>query len=131
MTRSPLAPHLLLAVGLGGAVGGMLRWACGELGAEGAGLMTIFAINVTGSLLLALLPALAVVRRRRVVAVALGPGLLGGFTTMSAASEQTRVLVAAGESLLAATYVLGTLAASLLAVAVATRLTDPAGGRQR
>lgn len=131
MTRSLPAPHLMAAVGLGGAVGGVLRWGCGELLPDGAGLATIFAINVTGSLLLALLPGLAVVRRRRVVAVALGPGLLGGFTTMSAAAEQTRALAGAGDPLLAATYLLGTLAACLFAVALAARLIGSTGGRGR
>lgn len=127
MTRTRPAPHLCVAVALGGACGGVLRWACGELVPDGAGFpSTTFAINVTGSLLLALLPALAVVRRRRVVAVALGPGVLGGFTTLSAASEQTRALLDAGDSLVAAGYLLGTLAACLLAVALASRLSSRA-----
>ena len=54
---------------------------------------------------------------------ALGPGLLGGFTTLSAYAEEARGLVADGRAGLAAAYVLGTLAACLLAVAAA-RLRD-------
>ena len=76
---------------------------------DGAGFpWTTFAINVTGSLALALLPALAVVRRRPVLAVALGPGVLGGYTTLSTYAEQGRALLADGRAGLAAAYLLGT-----------------------
>ena len=97
MTHLP--PRLLLAASVGGAVGALLRYLLGELAPDGSGFpWTTFAINVAGSVLLALLPALAAVRRRRVVAVALGPGVLGGFTTLSAYAEQGRGLLADGEA---------------------------------
>ena len=50
------------------------------------------AINVVGAFVLGVLPALAVVRRSRSVALALGPGVLGGFTTVSAWAGQVREL---------------------------------------
>lgn len=101
----------------------MLRWSAGELVPDGGGFpQTIFAVNVVGSFLLALLPALAVVRRHRALAVGLGPGLLGGFTTLSTASEQTRALVDTGRPVTAGLYLVGTLAAALVAVALAVRL---------
>jgi fluoride exporter len=84
-----------------------------------------FAINVSGSLLLALLPAATAVRRRPALAAGLGPGLCGGYTTLSAYSEQTRVLLDAGHAVTAAAYCLGTLAACLLVVTLATRLSAP------
>lgn len=84
-----------------------------------------FAINVVGALVLALLPALAVVRRSRPWTVALGPGLLGGFTTLSTYSEQTRALLDDGRAALAVAYLAGTLLACLLAVALASRLSTP------
>jgi CrcB protein len=120
VTAAP-APRLLAAVAVGGALGALARW----------GLMQAFpaapdefpwatlAINVVGSFVLALLPAFAVVRRRQVLAVALGPGVLGGFTTLSTYSEQARALLDAGRTVVAAAYLLGTLAACLVAVAVA------------
>jgi CrcB protein len=115
--------RLFVVVALGGAGGGLLRWSCGELVADGAGFpATTFAINVVGSFLLALLPAFAVVRRHRALAAALGPGLLGGFTTLSAASEQTRALLAAGDLLTAGVYVVGTLVACLCAVTVSSQV---------
>jgi CrcB protein len=116
-----------LAVALGGAVGALLRWSLGEAVPDGGGFpWTTFAVNVSGSLALALLPALARVRRRPVLVAALGPGLLGGYTTLSAYSEQTRVLLDGGQVLTAAAYVVGTLAACLAVVAAASRLSAPA-----
>ena len=53
----------------------------------------------------------------------LGTGVLGGFTTLSTYSEQARALAAQGRVGLAASYVVGTLAACLLAVAVADRFS--------
>ena len=79
-------------------------------------------INVLGCFALALLPALPAVRDRALLALALGPGLLGGFTTLSAYAEEGRALVADGHPGLAAAYVVGTLGACLLAVAAASAL---------
>ena len=85
---------------------------------------TTFAINVTGALALALLPALAAVRRRPILTAALGPGLLGGYTTLSTYAEQGRSLLADGRGGLAAAYLLGTLAACLVAVTLAGHLSS-------
>ena len=118
-----------LAVALGGALGAVLRWALGDAVPDGAGFpWTTFVVNVSGSLVLALLPVFDAVRRRRVLAAALGPGLLGGYTTLSAYSEQTRALLADGQTTTALLYLLGTLAACLVAVAAVSRLYPPAAG---
>jgi fluoride exporter len=118
-----------LAVALGGALGAVLRWTLGDVVPDGAGFpWTTFVINVTGSLVLAGLPVIDAVRRRRVLAAALGPGLLGGYTTLSAYSEQTRALLADGQTTTALLYLLGTLAACLVAVAAVSRLYPPAAG---
>jgi len=130
VTPAP-APRLLVAVAVGGAVGALGRWALGELFPDGSGFpWTTFGINVTGSFFLALLPAFGVVRRSRTLALGLGPGLLGGFTTLSAYAEQSRALLADGRGLLAASYVLGTLAVCVVAVAVAHRLSTPIAQRE-
>lgn len=114
-----------LAVALGGALGAVLRWWLGDVAPDGSGFpWTTFTINVTGSAVLASLPLLAVVRRNALLAAGLGPGLLGGYTTLSAYSEQTRALLADGESLTAAAYVVATLAACLLAVALVSSLGE-------
>lgn len=130
MTRGASAPRLVLAVAVGGAVGALGRWALTEAFPAGAGTFpwATFAVNVVGAFLLALLPAVERVRRSRTLAVALGPGVLGGFTTLSAYSEQARALLDGGRTALAATYLLGTLAACLLAVLAADHWST---GRQR
>lgn len=111
------SPRLCLAVAAGGALGAVLRWSAGELAADGSGFAwTTFAVNVSGTFLLALLPAVAAARRSPELAAFAGPGLLGGFTTLSAWSEQTRALLADDRALLAASYAGGTL---LVCVAVA------------
>ena len=126
--RHPLRAAVLVAVALGGALGAGLRWQLGESFPTGPGAFpwTTFTINVSGSALLALLAASDVVRRHPLLPPALGTGVLGGFTTLSAYSEETRALLAAGHTGLATAYLLGTLAACLVAVAVADRLSSPA-----
>ena len=114
-------PRLLAAVAVGGALGALARWGLTEAFPNDADAFpwTTLAINVAGSFRLALLPTFAVVRRRRDLAVGLGPGVLGGFTTLSAYSEQARALLDADRTAVALAYLVGTLAACLVAVAVA------------
>ncbi len=115
----------LLATSAGGAAGAVLRWSLssGPSAAEGHFPTTTFALNVAGSVLLATLPLLPVVRRRVWLALFLGTGVLGGFTTMSAASVDTFVLLDRGDPGLALAYSVGTLACSLLAVLAVDRFT--------
>ena len=113
-------------VAAGGAGGAVLRWLLGELVPNGSGFpWTTFGINVVGSFVLATLPAFGVIRRRELLALALGPGVLGGFTTMSTYADQGRGLLADGRPALAAAYLFGTLAACLVGVALAHRLSTP------
>lgn len=110
-------PRHFLAVAAGGALGAVLRYAALQAQPDGSGFpWTTFAVNVLGSALLAGLLLLPAARRSPVWAAGLGPGVLGGFTTFSATSEQARALLADGRAALAGAYVLGTLAAGLLAV---------------
>lgn len=128
MTAShPLRAAALAAVALGGAAGATARWLLGTwFPTDGSAFpWTTFAINVSGSVLLALLPASALVRRHPLLPPALGTGLLGGFTTLSAYSEETRALLASGDTVTATAYLLGTLVACLVGVALADRVTTP------
>ena len=122
----PLRLAVLLAVAAGGALGACLRWQLGTwFPVPGDAFpWTTFGINVSGSVLLALLPAVAAVRRHSILPPALGAGVLGGFTTLSAYSEEARVLLSAGRPGTAAAYVVGTLAACLVGVAVAGVLSN-------
>ena len=139
MTTARPGLPLLLAVAAGGALGGTLRWWLGDLVPDGDGFpWTTFAINVTGSLALAALPALAAVRRR--------PLLPWGWGRASSAatppcrrtpSRDARCSPTAAQASRRRTW-LGTLAACLVAVTLAGRCDLAAGaavvrrrGRQR
>ncbi len=115
----------VLATGAGGALGAVARWFLTDLFPVAAGHFpwVIFIINVAGSGLLATLPLLSVVRSRPWLGLLLGTGVLGGFTTMSAASTETFVLIDRGATGLGLTYCVGTLCASLSAVLLVDRLT--------
>ena len=128
MTSPPLRASAVTAVALGGVAGALLRHGLSTAFPDPTDAFpwTTFAVNVVGCFLLALLPAFAVVRRRPLLPPLLGTGVLGGFTTLSTYSEQTRALLAAGQAVTATTYVVGTLAACLLVVAVADRFSTPA-----
>ena len=117
----------MAVVAAGGALGALARWGFGVLVPDGTGFpWTTFAINVTGSFLLALLPALGAVRDRPWLAVGIGTGVLGGFTTLSTYAEHGRALVYDGRELLAFGYLAGTMLACLGAVLVAHRFSTPA-----
>jgi fluoride exporter len=121
----------ILATSVGGAVGAVARLALTDLFPVSTGGFpwVTFAINVAGSGLLAALPLLAVARNRPWLGLLLGTGVLGGFTTMSAASAETFVLLDRGATGLGLAYCAGTLCASLLAVLLVDRLTTE-GQRQ-
>ena len=132
MTARPLAPRVLLAVAVGGALGAVARHLLAEsfpvAGAEFP--WTTLGINVAGSVLLALLAAPSVVRRHRLLPAFLGTGVLGGFTTLSTFSDEARAMVAAGSVGLAAIYMVGSVATCLVGVALADRFSGPAARDQ-
>jgi CrcB protein len=130
------SPHglrvpVLAVVAVGGAIGALVRYALSTAfpDASGAFPWTILLVNVVGCALLAALPALAAVRRRPLLPPFLGTGVLGGFTTLSTYGDQARALAAQGRTGLAGAYVLGTLAACLVAVLAVGRLAPPADRR--
>lgn len=112
----------LVLVALGAAAGALLRWWLGrhQPSAGDVPWMTL-AINVAGCFVLAALPAIRAVRRSPHLSVLLGPGFLGGFTTVSTWAQESRGLAAGGSPGTAAFYV-GVTLASCLAAAVAGRL---------
>jgi CrcB protein len=119
------------ATGTGGALGALARWAVTESFPTHPGHFpwAVLAVNVVGAGLLALLPRAPWVARRTWLPLFLGTGVLGGFTTMSAASTDTFVLLDRGETALALAYCLGTLGAALAAVLLVERVTSPAQQR--
>lgn len=116
MTGPPLG-RALAAAAAGGLLGSLARFGLTSWFEVGHGFgWTVFVINVVGSAALAGLAGVAVVRRSPTLAAFLGTGVLGGFTTMSAASEQTVALFERSEQLTAIAYAGGTLLAALAAV---------------
>lgn len=115
----------VVAAAVGGALGAVVRWSLTDLFpvAPGHFPWAVFAINVLGAALLAGLPLLAFVRDRSWLAVLLGTGVLGGFTTMSAASTDTFALLDRGHVASGLAYCLGTLLASVAAVRAVDLLT--------
>jgi fluoride exporter len=70
-------PYLLVAIG--GAVGSVLRYSASVL--FGARPLTTFAVNISGAFLIGLLASTSIDAKTR---LAIGTGVLGGFTTFSA-----------------------------------------------
>ena len=104
-------------IALGGAAGSVLRYLM--VSAIGAPLGTA-AVNVLGSFMIGVLFIL--IGSRENWQFLLMTGLLGGFTTFSAFSLDALKLVDAGQPLQAAAYVLGSVALSLIAVALGVAL---------
>ena len=115
----------VLCTGVGGALGAVARWLLISVSPVEADRFprTTFLINVVGSGLLAALPLLGAVHRQPWVALLIGTGVLGGFTTMSAASAETFALFEHGHLVVGLAYSLGTLTAALLAVLAAERFS--------
>ncbi len=123
------APPLLfvVAAAVGGALGALGRWGVDSAWPAGTGFpWGTLAINISGSFLLALLPAFSAVRRHPVLPVLLGTGALGGWTTLSTYANQSRALLDNGQTVLTGTYLAATLLACVLAVRVAHLWSSPA-----
>lgn len=106
-----------LAAAVGGGLGTLARWALTEAWPPEATAgfpWTVLAINVVGSVALAALALLPAARHRPWLAVLLGTGVCGGFTTMSTASLDGLGLLQDGRALAALGYVVGTLAGAVL-----------------
>ncbi len=113
---APLVGGVLVAVG--GAAGSLARWSLSEATPAPWGTL---AVNVSGCLLIGLLAGWLLVRHPR-LRLLLGVGLLGGYTTFSTHLLDARDLLASGDDGLAAAYVVGTLALSLVAAYAGLRL---------
>lgn len=116
----------LLAVAVGGALGSVLRYAVGVLwigaGATGFPWGTLL-VNVTGSFALGFLarwfsPASA----SSPLVLLLTVGVCGGYTTFSTFTLETFALTERGEWVRALAYVLASVVASYLALALGYQL---------
>jgi CrcB protein len=127
-----------LAVGLGAALGSLLRFSSGILIVSVMGLSALWAtgfVNVVGSFVIGLFAALTAPDGRLLVGTegrqfVMG-GICGGFTTFSAMSLDTFILLLQGDLPLAGLYlvqvVLLSLAAAWIGHMVAVRLNRSRG----
>lgn len=126
-------PFLLAA--LGGAVGALARWGVTLALPRTSGdwPWATLVVNLAGCLLLGvLLGVLEELRPDDVrLRALLGTGVLGGFTTFSAFAVEVADLVGAGSVLVAAGYVVASVAGGVLAVGLGLRAgtTLAAGAR--
>ena len=126
---------MVAVIAAGGALGGLARWALNSVvpSTEGAFPWSTFVENVTGGLLLgAVMVVLLDVRAPgRYARPFLGVGVLGGFTTFSTYTSETRALLLDGRAPVALTYLFGTAVACLVATWLGVLLTRWATGARR
>jgi fluoride exporter len=106
-----------MLVGLGGAVGAMLRFGVVRLMPTGGWPMGTFAVNVIGGFAMGLLVGwLAARGAGENVRLLLGVGVLGGFTTFSAFSLDMLLMLERGDFGLAVAYALASVMLCVLAL---------------
>ena len=113
--------HPVALVALGGALGGLLRAGVAELLPHEPGTWdwAVLAVNTAGAFLLALLLTRGPSDLARVL---LGTGVLGAFTTFSGLVVDAVLLADAGRPLVAAAYVVVSVAALLAAAVIGARV---------
>jgi CrcB protein len=114
----------LIAVFLGGSAGTAARMALGTLipNTDSTFPFSTLIINIVGSFTLGFLTARVWPKAPVWVRAALGPGVLGGFTTFSALIVAVVTITASGQAVLALLYLVATLLLGFGAAAAGLRL---------
>lgn len=122
MTTPPRTPLVLLTVSAGGVLGALSRYGLGEAfpHVPGQWPWAVLLINVSGGLAIGALMAWldAAPAPSPLVRPFLATGVLGGFTTLSAASLDGYQLIDGGRPGAAAAYLVITAGGALLATVV-------------
>ncbi len=114
-----------LIVGLGGAVGAVMRYLIGLLpfNPDNGFPIKTFIINVVGAFVIGIVAALAAKNAMNPKLVLfLKVGICGGFTTFSSFALETDQLLMKGQSLTAVLYVLLSIFAGVMAVFLADKI---------
>src|SRR5687767_1161867 len=122
-----MSPWLFAGAALAGGAGAGLRYLVDGLvmrGRTGRFPFGILVVNVTGSFALGVLTGLGATLVPTDLAVVLGTGLLGGYTTFSTVSVETVLLAQRGRRAAAVVNLAGTLVLSLLAAALGVLVTS-------
>jgi fluoride exporter len=109
----------LAAIAAGGGLGGLARYLLSQAFPAGRGFpWAIFAVNVSGCLLLGILMVylLDVWPPRRFLRPFLAIGLIGGYTTFSTYAAGVMTLLTGGAPVTAVAYALTSILAALVAV---------------
>lgn len=114
-----------LIVGLGGAVGAVMRYLIGLLpfNPDNGFPIKTFIINVVGAFVIGIVAALAAKNSiNPKLVLFLKVGICGGFTTFSSFALETDQLLMKGQSLTAVLYVLLSIFAGVMAVFLADKI---------
>ncbi|WP_159636845.1 fluoride efflux transporter CrcB [Sphingobacterium composti Ten et al. 2007 non Yoo et al. 2007] len=110
---------ILLAIGLGSFIGGICRYLLSQIihiKTESLFPMSTFIVNIIGSFAIGLVFALAAKGDiSKEFQLFLATGVLGGFTTYSAFSNETFILMRDGHLVFALIYILTSITIGLLA----------------
>ncbi|MGH4007360.1 MAG: fluoride efflux transporter FluC [Pseudonocardiaceae bacterium] len=121
----PLA--VLGSISVGGVAGALARYGLSEVfpRVPGGWPWATWVVNVVGCLLIGVLMVLIseVWTGRRLLRLFLGVGVLGGFTTFSTATVEVQQLVAESAARLGLLYLVGTVAAAMIAVITGSGVT--------
>jgi CrcB protein len=117
----------IAVIAAGGMVGSSARYGVGVALPTAAGHLPLgtLLVNISGCLLIGILMVLIVDvwSAHPLVRPFLGVGVLGGYTTFSAATVEVQGLITAGRTGLALGYLVGTAVAAVAAVQVGVILT--------
>lgn len=106
-----------LFVGLGGAVGAMLRYAISLIPYKGGFPILTFVTNILGALLIGFIVGYASKRNvNNSLMLFLKTGLCGGFTTFSTFSLEAYNLFASGSKILAVCYAVSSAVCCIIGV---------------
>lgn len=131
-------PAVLAVIAVGGIVGTEARYALSVAWPHGPGQLpaATWVANTSGCFLIGVLMVVLteLTAAHPLVRPFLGVGVLGGYTTFSTATVEVQQLVQQGRAALALGYLLATVVAALVAVALGTAATRAVGAgwvRQR
>jgi fluoride exporter len=116
-----------LLVGLGGAIGSMLRYAISLLVTVKQFPYSTFIVNIAGSFIIGAVLALSLKNElfSNNWKIFLATGICGGFTTFSAFAAENMALLQSGKYGIALMYILASLLLGIAAVVLGFKLITP------